>query len=186
MNKITFSIQYAGLQLQIAKNDQGEDVTPLKPISDLFGLRWDRQREKIVRSAYLSKYLGVCTPQLGGADGQEREQNCILLSRVAAFLMSINPDQVRARGNVSGAEFLEQKIEEWADALHDYEQLGVAVNLNHARAHEVLRKQRAAFAQMMGVKARTADAGDRKALTQVLRQMAGELGVKYQSDLLDG
>ena len=32
MSKIVISIEYAGLQLQVAKNDQGEPVTPLKPM----------------------------------------------------------------------------------------------------------------------------------------------------------
>lgn len=214
--KIVFSIMYAGLQLPVLKNEQGQDVTPLKPISDLFGLKWEKQREKITQSDYLSRFLGVCTldswgagsqkqgditpprggagaqkgqkpdtctPHVGGAGGQIREQTCILISRVAAFLMSINPELVRARGNKDGAKFLEEKQEEWADALHDYEELGVAVNLNHAKSQELLRKQRASFAQMIGVKNKTADAPDRKALGAVVQQMAAELGVAYQPDL---
>ena len=46
MSKILIAIEYAGLQLQIGKNEQGQDITPLKPISDLFGLEWERQRKK--------------------------------------------------------------------------------------------------------------------------------------------
>lgn len=186
MSKITLSIEYASLTLPIYKNERGEDVTPLKPISDLFGFRWEIQRTKVTQSAYLSRFLGVCTLLKGGAGDQKREQTCILVSRVAAFLMSINPDRVRANGNESGADFLEEKIEEWADALHDYEELGVAINLNHVKAQEVLRKQRASFAQMIGVKNRTAALSDRQALSHVIGQMADELDVPYQPDLIDG
>jgi hypothetical protein len=142
--KIIYSIIYAGLQLPILKNDQGQDVTPLKPISDLFGLQWERQRKKVANGEYLGRYLGFCTvplygaggqkssesdtcaPTSGGAGSQIRGQTCILLSRVAAFLMSINPEMVRAKGNVSGADYLIAKQEEWADALHAYEDVGVA------------------------------------------------------------
>ena len=183
MSKIVISIEYAGLQLQVTKNDQGEAVTPLKPISDLFGLRWETQREKVSNSDHLRRFLGVCTPLMGGAGDQKREQTCILLSRVAAFLMSINPDRVRAQGNENGADFLEQKLTEWADALHDYEKLGMAVNLNHARNQDAIRRQREAFARMLGVKNQTTAKADRQAITHVVQQMAGELGIPYQLDL---
>lgn len=183
MSKIVISIEYAGLQLQVAKNDQGEPVTPLKPISDLFGLQWETQREKVTKSDHLRRFLGVCTLSLRGAGDQKREQTCILLSRVAAFLMSINPDLVRAKGNSNGADYLEQKLTEWADALHDYEELGMAVNLNHARNQDAIRRQREAFARMVGVKNQTRSASDRQALAHLAQQMAGELGIPYQLDL---
>lgn len=185
MSKITFSIQYAGLQLQISKNQKGEDVTPLKPISDLFGLQWTKQHKKITSSQYLERFLGTCVVPMYHAGGQNRDQLCILVSRVAAFLMSINPDQVRAQGNANGADFLEQKINEWADALHDYEEVGIAINMNHVKAQEMLRKQRASFAQMIGLKNKTAELVDRQALAQVAKQMAEEIGVHYQLDLIE-
>ena len=133
MSKVTFSIQYAGLELQVIKCATGAEVVPLKPISDVFGLQWETQRKKVTGSDFLARRLGTCTVPGHGAGGQIREQTCILLSRVAAYLMGINPDQVRIQGNASGADFLEQKIQEWDDALHDYEELGVAINLNHHR-----------------------------------------------------
>lgn len=69
------------------------------------------------------------------------------------------------------------------DALHDYEELGLAVNLNHAKSQEALRRQRTSFAQMIGIKNKTACLEDRQALGQVVKQMAGELGIAYQLDL---
>lgn len=214
--KIVFSIMYAGLQLPVLKNEQGQDVTPLKPISDLFGLKWEEQRKKVTGSEYLSRFLGVCTltswgagsqkqaditphvggagaqkaqktdtctPDIRGAGGQIRAQTCILVSRVAAFLMSINPEKVKAIGNRSGAKFLEEKQEEWADALHDYEEIGVAVNVNHIKQQEQTRKLRTAFFQAMGVQNKTENPAARKAIGQVVQQMAAELGVQYQPDL---
>ena len=110
----------------------------------------------------------------------------IRLDRVAAFLGTINPIRVRALGNTSAAEHLESKISEWDDALHDYEELGFAINLNHAKSQESLRKQRASFAQMIGVKNRTPGANDRQAISRIIGQMANELGIPYQTDLIDG
>jgi hypothetical protein len=185
MSKVKFVIEYAGLQLLVLKNQSGEDVTPLKPISDLFGLSWEDQRKKVSNDAFRGKFMGTCTGDIPGADGQNRAQTCILLSRVAAYLMSINPSKVRGHGNDDGADYLEQKITEWADALHDYEQLGAAFNMNHAKAQQAMNKQRMQFAQMLGLKNKTADLSDRKAITHLMQQMAGELGIQYQPDLLD-
>ena len=197
MSRISFTISYAGLQLQVAKNEQGENATPLKPLSDLFKLSWADQKKKIGKNlatcggdippagTYFSRRLGVCTVQMYGADGQKREQNCILLSRVAAFLMSINPDKVRAQGNISGADFLEAKITEWDDALHDYEEIGVAVNLNHVKHREFLIKQQRFVAQLIAIKNKTEPANDRKLLEQMIGSGAKESGLVYQPDLID-
>lgn len=185
-SKITFMIEYAGLHLHVTKNEAGEDVTPLKPISDLFGLKWEEQRKKVSDSPHLSRFLGVCTPDIRGAGDQKREQTCILLSRVSAYLMTINPDKVRGQGNVSGADYLEQKVNEWADAIHDYELLGAAFNMNHYKAQHAINQQRLQFAHMLNVKNKTADPNDRKAVTSLMKQMAGQLGIEYQPDLLDG
>lgn len=186
MSKIAFSIQYAGLTLPIVKNDLGHDVTPLKPITDLFGLEWERQRKKVTQGDFYPAHFGTCTVLMPGAGSQNREQTCIRLDRVAGYLMSLNPERVLANGNESGAAYLAEKITEWADALHDYEEIGVAVNLNHVKTQEALRRQRASFAQMIGIKNKTLDATDRAALGHVVRCMAQELGVPYQADLIEG
>lgn len=186
MKKITLIINYAGLQLPVVKNDAGDDVTPLKPISDLFGLKWEKQRLKVSESGFLRDFLGTCTPLMGGAGGQNREQTCILVSRVAAYLMSISPERVDAAGNEDGARYLTEKLTEWADALHDYELLGEAINLNHIKRQNVMLRQRVAFARMISLKTRTPAANERVALSQIIGQMASELGVSYQPDLLEG
>lgn len=185
MSKVIFSIVYAGLTLPVVKNEQGQDCTPLKPISDLFGLRWRQQLEKVSTGDYLSRYLGTCTLDTGGADGQIRGQTCILLSRVAAYLMGINPEKVHAGGNVDGAKFLMEKQEEWADALHDYEEIGVAVNLNHVKTQEFLRKQRATLVQTLGTMNKTSDPSIRRTIGCVASAMASDLGVPFQLDLTD-
>ena len=185
MSKVSFSIQYAGLQLQVSKNEQGQDVTPLKPIADLFGLRWSRQLQKVTNKGFLSAHLGACTLQLWCAGNQKREQICIRVDRVIYFLMNISPDQVRTHGNITGAEFLEQKLTEWSDALHDYEEMGEAINLNHLKGQDALRKSRDAFARMITVQNKTPGMPARRALSHLIKQMADELNVPFQIDLVD-
>lgn len=122
MSKILVAINYSGLQLQVVKNASDEDVIAVKPLSDLVGLQWKGQYEKITKREFYCKFLGVCTVPMYHKSGQIREQTSILISRVDAFLMSINPVFVRNHGNENAAEFLEQKRKEWADALHDFKQ----------------------------------------------------------------
>ena len=69
MSKVKFVIEYAGLQLLVLKNQSGEDVTPLKPISDLFGMSWEDQRKKVSNDAFRGKFMGTCTGDIPGADG---------------------------------------------------------------------------------------------------------------------
>lgn len=185
MSKVSISIEYAGLQLPIAKNEKGEDVTPLKPISDLFGLQWRGQYKKVTESTFLSRFLGISTVSMHHGSGQNREQICILLSRVEAFLVSINPNQVRAQGNESSADFLEQKIKEWINTIKDLEETRTTFDISHARSQEALRKQRATLSEIIRIKDNISNLEDKFALEYVVKQMAGELGIPYQSDLLE-
>lgn len=203
---VVLYITYAGILVRVVKFN-GVEYVLLKTISDAVGVQWANQRKKVLDSQWLRRRLGVIEADLlaesensgediltsnsdSGTDISTSNPTYgvpiyIRLDRVAAFLGTINPDKVRAAGNLSASEHLESKISEWDDALHDYEELGFAINLNHAKSQESLRKQRASFAQMIGVKNRTPSQNDRQALSMVIGQMANELGISYQPDLID-
>lgn len=185
MKKVSFNIEYAGLQLQVIKNANGEDVTPLKPISDLFGLNWSGQHKKITNDPFYKSYLGSTIVASYDGSGKKRDQFCILLSRVSAFLMTISPSMVRAQGNVSGADFLESKLNEWADAIHDFEELGVAININHYKNQELLLKKRRNLMALIGTKNKTNGKSERDLLTGLIKTEAENLGLNYQPDLID-
>ena len=121
----------------------------------------------------------------GYADEQKREQICLKLDRVAYYLMTISPDRVRANGNISGADYLEAKISEWADALHEYEEVGVAFNLNHARMQDARLKSDKFIAQIIAIKNKTEPVQDRKLLEQMIQKRATETGYPYQPDLIE-
>ena len=135
---------------------------------------------KVTASPYLNEYLGTCTRHMPGAGGQIRTQTCILLSRVAAYLMSINPDRVKAQGNEDGAKFLIAKQNEWADALHDYEELGVAVNLNH---HRVQGAKVNALIRAVALRGKTENQTDRTLMGHLVARLASDIGLPYQPEL---
>lgn len=184
MNK-SINVVYAGMHLAVIKNAEGDEVTPLKPISDLFGLSWTDQHKKLRNSAWLSRFWGVCIGDIPHASGQNRDQTCIKLIHVSSFISSINPDRVRAAGNEGGADFLEKKSLEWAMALHDYETLGEAINLNHIKHKDAVCRQASALTRIINSKLRTKNAADINALSMAASKVAAELGIPYQVDLLD-
>lgn len=175
-NKI--ELEFAGVTLPVGQDAEGRDVVPLKPISDVFGLKWEIQRSK-VQGGYLARFLGTCTPLMGGAD-QAREMVCIRLDRVAAWMFQINPERVRANGNDAGADFLIQKHEEWADLIHQYETC--KGGMLHATSRERAVNLRL-FITAIKTRQSTESAADRKALGHVVAQLANDLDIPYQPDL---
>lgn len=193
MSKVIMSIDYAGLELRVFKNEEGQEVVPLKPISDLFGLNWKSQHEKITNNSYLSRLLGVCIPLKrdtngqsipleGDAGNQKINQTCILLSKVSAFLLSLNPDRIRSNGNIAGADYLDEKQSEWYEALHDYETIGVAINMNVANMRSKNIRDYLALGKHKLV---ASDKNERSFLNSMMRELAKETGHPYQYDDVD-
>ncbi|WP_374347725.1 phage antirepressor N-terminal domain-containing protein [Chitinimonas sp.] len=172
-------IHYAGLDLPVIKNEQGIDCVPVKPIAEIFGLDWVTQHKRM-QGNWNARFLGTCIGHMPYA-GQQREMLCIRLDRVVAYLQSINPERVRANGNVSGADFLEAKLNEWADALHDYEELGYAANPKTlvANRNSTMRL----FMTLCREKRVTELEHDSKALDAMCKQLASELNIPYQLPL---
>lgn len=182
MKHIAISIEYAGLTLPVVKNEDGIELVPLKPVSDMFGLHWPSQFSRM-KEDWTAKFLGVCIRDIQNAGDQKREMVCIRLDRVAAYLMSLNPTKIRAAGNTTGADFLEARLNEWADALHDYETLGAAFNDRHLASQITLRAANAAV-KLIRAKAATVSNADRGLIDGLLQNLSRENGIPYQPDLI--
>lgn len=182
MHKVSMNIVYAGLTLQVI-NANGQEYTPLKPISDLFGFRWEAQRKKVADTHFYRNYLGTCTLTSWGAGDQNREQTCILLKRVAAYLMTISPEMVKAKGNTDGAQFLMDKLNEWADALHDYETLGVAVNQNLLKQQSIELARINTAIRLAREKRQTIDTTARQELEGIQKLLHAQIGLPFQQEL---
>lgn len=120
MQAISLNLNFSGVVLPVVDCEDGFQRVPLKPIADVIGVDWENQRKK-VQVGYLTRRLGIRTDDFLWA-GQEREMVAIRVDRVAAFLLSINPDSVRGAGNTDAADWLEAKHREWDDLIHAYEQ----------------------------------------------------------------
>lgn len=180
MNQIKINLEFGGALLPVAKNEAGQDVVPLKPIADEIGIHWDNQYRK-VQTPYYTRRLGICMGAFTHA-GQVREMVAIRLDRVAAFLYTINPDQVRSAGNEAAADYLERKHTEWDDLIHQYEAQNGQL-IQQATSAKIVSIR--TFLAVSRAKRLTEDAAERKALSAMQSNLATDAGVTYQPDLLD-
>lgn len=173
-------LEFAGVTLPVGLDEDGREVVPLKPISDVFGLEWERQRKR-AQEDYPSRFLGTCTVHMYCA-GQVRDMACIRLDRVAAWMFQINPERVRAAGNEVGADFLIQKHEEWADLIHQYETRKGGM-LQAASRDKALHIR--LFLSVLRAKRDVSNPAERNALARHAAALSAAAGVSYQPDLLE-
>ena len=103
---------------------------------------------------------------------------CIRINRVEAYLNNLHPELVRAGGNTDGADFLEEKQNEWDDVLHAYEQAkGMAVPKSDKHKTRSLYLSACRAAKQMG------NSSDVVALKN---DLASELGYAVQQELPTG
>lgn len=197
MNQIKINLEFGGALLPIVKNEAGQEVVPLKPISDEIGLKWEEQRIKLglksdtctpdkggagkPNDGYYVRRLGICMEAFLHA-GQTREMVAIRLDRVAAFLYTINPDRVRNHGNEAAADYLERKHTEWDDLIHAYEaQNGQLIQQVTSAKIINIRTFLAVSREIRMVE----DKKMRGALGAMAGSLATDVGIPYQPDLLD-
>lgn len=113
---IPLQLEFSGALLPVVTNEQGEKVVPLKPIVDVIGLNWKKQRTK-VSTHYLGKRLGTCTRSMPGS-GQRIKRVCIRLNRIAAYLSILDPQELREQGNNQAANFLEARQAAWGSLIN--------------------------------------------------------------------
>lgn len=114
-------IEFSGVVLPVLRDDSGHAIVPLKPITDVFGLQWERQRTKLKPQKF-RELLGVCVAYVphAGRYSQGREMVCLHVDKVILFIKTIGPARMRGQGNIDGAEALTSKWNEWVRATYDY------------------------------------------------------------------
>jgi hypothetical protein len=187
--RIHLSIGFGDAILPIIECEDGHQRVPLKPIVEQIGAKWETQRLKVQPEKYLGRRLGAQITTLKGGEISQKQGNpthlCIRIDRVTAFLNTINPENVRAMGNDDTADWLEAKHQEWDDALHQYETAGFAVNKGHYSNREAKEKGYRRMVFILREKNKIEDAGDRRLIASIIKDMAEAQGLSYQTDLLD-
>lgn len=143
-SRIHISIAFADVILPIVDCDDGKQRVPLKPICDHIGIQWKGQKTKLTNDSYLNErfglILGIARYPQTDEKPVSREQYLIRLDRVTAFLNTLSPRNITARGNLDAAEWLKAKHIEWDDALHAYETNGFAAKPSGHHLRDALYK----------------------------------------------
>lgn len=179
-------IRFHGLTLLVVENEGLEYIDP-RQLCELAGMQWKGARRNLQEGdnvvLYGSKLLERPVLEASGTSGcPEKEALFIRLDRSRMFMARINTNNMRAKGNESGAVTLLALQVEWAEALHSYESNGIAVK----------KSNREARVELVGLmKARElATPTERLAFDRLIRNAMVELGcvmeIEPQQDLAFG
>lgn len=121
MSTKLITVDFHGSPLQTFKQDDVPYVV-MRPIVEAFGLKWEKQRERLNRDSRFHP----STPLMGGGakGGVTREMLCLPLMEVNAWLFSINVNKVRA--DLRDGLILYQR--ECVAVLYHYWMHGAAIN----------------------------------------------------------
>ena len=112
-------IDFYGDKLDVVTMEDGKPGIVARRLVDNLGLDWGNQTRKLENPLF-----NCCVNATVGADGKSREMLILPISRVSAYLFSINVNRVR--------EDLREKLEryqiECADVLYSYWARGYAIN----------------------------------------------------------
>lgn len=181
MSTVLISIEFTGRRLDVFKTDDGREVTPLKPIVELFGLNWKMQQRKFQERPAFARNLGVCTHIVMGAGGQKRDQICIEVDGVAPYLITLNSDLIRAKGNSIAADFLEAKFLEWKKVLAEYHRHGSVGLAREERRELMILKRSMVGARMITLYERVKEPRMKLLIDQFIADLAKSLGYAYES-----
>lgn len=181
MSSVQVSIEFTGRRLDVFKTEDGREVTPLKPIVELFGLSWKMQHRKFRERPAFARNLGVCIHNVMDAGGQNRDQICIEVDGVAPFLITLNSDLIRAKGNSEAADFLEAKFLEWKRVLAEYHRHGSVGLTREDRREMMLIKRSLVVAKLLGLYERLKEPRMKALVDQFIADLAKHLGYNYEA-----
>lgn len=175
----------------------GTHYVSARGTTSVFDLDWRRQKQHLLEedSVILYGVIDISAPEYadivsissGYLSRSDREDTIFMrIDRAMMFIARVSTYRLRANGNHDGADAILSKQIEFAQALHDYETFGIAVNKNHWGQSEVLRKQRLAVVALINAKNKASDKADRQLLESMIRTAADECNAPYQPDLVDG
>lgn len=141
--KMTHFIQMRDITVPIFILD-GIEYVPARDLVDYAGINWRSALSTIFTEENIILY-GTCRLMVALYEPNRRasttdmqletaknlnvcELVCFKLSQAYMYLAKINVSHMKAKGNIDGAKRLLAIQSEWANAIHDYETHGVAIN----------------------------------------------------------
>lgn len=121
--------RFHGLNLLVVEFD-GAEYVQAKPISDLLGMLWKSTKRSLFSGdnalLYGTKELRDPSINDAGTTGGTKISVYLELKQVFMFLARTSTNNLRAKGNLDGANYLLALQREWGNALYSYEMNGAA------------------------------------------------------------
>lgn len=189
--KVENIINFHGIVLWVIRHE-GVEYVAAKPLSDLAKVDWRSAKRTFQHDEnvilYGTKWL--TPPDFAGQGGTSTPSNdektlYIRLDRATLYLARISTRNMAAKGATEAAERLLALQVEWAEALHQYETIGVA------RKKDV-RESRNQLVGLIKVRALANDPAEKKALTSLIYTVMSDAGcpvnkiVEEQRDMFNG
>lgn len=164
---------------------------------EVFGLNWRKQKEVLLHpdSVVLYGVIDVSTPEFEVivtlSSRKDRHVDLdnhifIRMDRAMMFIARISTASMRSKGNNhEGADAVLAKQIEFAQALHEYETMGIAVKRNYFGEAENRRKSAVVVVKLINAKKEIEEPKARKMVDQLIEINAIDAGATYQPDLLD-
>lgn len=109
----------------------------------------------------------------------------IRMDRAMMFIAQVSTAHMRAKGNNEGADAILAKRIEFAQALHDYETLGIAINSNYFGQEQIQLKKQDTVLKAVRLLNATESKPERRVVQGMIAALSPELGLSYQPDLID-
>lgn len=166
-------------------------------IVEVFNLDFRKQKKQLLEpdSVILYGVIDISTPEFAifanlGSPKTGRhvdlDDNVFLrMDRAMMFIARVSTANMRANGNIKGANAILALQLKFAQALHDFQMMGIAINRDHIAQSNADVAKINSIVKMVYAKNRSADGQDRKLLARLIGSRAADLGIEYQSDLLD-
>lgn len=166
-------IRFHGHTLLVVEHE-GIEYVEAKALTDLCGIHWKSAKVTLKSGDNVVLYgtKALPSPQIGGlgsASTPQADALYVRLDRARMLLARVSTTQMKAQGNINGAETLLQLQVEWAEALHSYETHGVAIKKGH-------REARAELVSLIKARGGSPTAPERAALTAMIADSLRELG----------
>lgn len=180
--------------------------------TDVFSLNWAKQKRQLEDKDSIILYGVIDISALEFADyrdprvtitGKNRGENADITSissgyradrddsiflrmdRAMMFIAQVSVANMRANGNHEGADAILAKRIEFAQALHDYETIGIAINRNHFGQEQMQLKKHDTVLKAVRLLNATATKPERRVVQSMIAKLSPDVGLSYQPDLID-
>lgn len=112
-DRALIQLSYGTVMLPLLQCEDEHLRVAMKPVCEMLGVDWKNQKRKLLSKRLLAERLGFRLLLAENTDGLAKDSYSIRVDRIVAYIDSLNPRMLAAKGNHAAADWVERKHEEW-------------------------------------------------------------------------